>query len=104
MSSSLRSLCDFLRVSLFAKANSSPGIRPGCLAVPKAISESICHLAKFDFQLLKLGMHKCVQLRRKFESAPRKGRSLSRETRECAYKQFELALLLYCKTNLEKFI
>ena len=41
---------------------------------PKGISEGICHLAKFNFQLLKLGMHKCVQLRRKFESAPRQGR------------------------------
>src|SRR5271165_2417064 len=66
---------------------------------PKAISEGICHLAKFNFQLLKFGMHKCVQLRRKVETAPRKGRSLSRETRECAYKQFELALLLSRKTE-----
>ena len=32
---------------------------------PKTISEGICHLTEFDFQLVKLRMYKSLQLRRK---------------------------------------
>jgi hypothetical protein len=34
---------------------------------PKTISEGICHLTEFDFQLVKLRMYKSLQLRRKFK-------------------------------------
>src|ERR1700722_14082566 len=69
------------------------------VTVSKRISEGICRLAKFHFQLVKLGMDKCVQLGRQFDSTPREGCQLRRETRECADQQFELALLFRGKTK-----
>ena len=44
------------------------------VAFPKGISEGICDLAKFNFQLLKLRMYKCVQICREIDSTPREGR------------------------------
>ena len=64
------------------------------IALSKTISEGIGHLTEFNFQSLKLGMHKRFQPRRKLESEPRKRRSSSCQSRECAYELFKLTQLL----------